>query len=46
MGTLDPAEYNVPVPEVVIGQGLAVHPLADHELEQGLSPATAGRQDD
>ena len=34
MGTLHPAEYNVPVPEVVIGEGLAVDALADHELEQ------------
>ena len=34
MGTFHPAEYNVPVPEVVIGERLAVDALADHELEQ------------
>ena len=36
----------VPVPEVVIGHGLAVDALADHELEQmGIGPADYGLDD-
>ena len=36
----------VPVPEVVIGHGLAVDALADHELEHmGIGPADYGLDD-